>query len=138
MSVLNKNKLLKDTEAELYEIVKRIINGLNQNKMSNTQREQAIKDMMSADEASGLYETPKRDILKTFIDRMQRLGIQIQLAGNYPWIYIDSINGVRVTETFQGNHGFTIAFLPIRNDQQMQFTDIAEIFKLIRKYVTVG
>ena len=76
----------------------------------------------------------KQDILKTFINRMSRLGIEVKLAGNYPWIYIQEINGKRVTETFEANHGFTIAFLPIRNDQQMQFTDIAEIFKLIRKY----
>ena len=80
-------------------------------------------------------ELPKRDILKTFIDRMQKLGIQIQLSGNYPWIYIDEINGKRVTEKFCGNHGFTIAFLPVRNDQPMKFTDISEIFKLIRKYL---
>ena len=77
----------------------------------------------------------KQDILKTFIDRMNRLGIDVKLAGNFPWIYIQEINGKRVTETFEGNHGFTIAFLPIRNNQQMRFTDIAEIFKLIRKYV---
>ena len=77
----------------------------------------------------------KQDILKTFIERMQRLGIEVKLAGNYPWIYIQEINGKRVTETFEANHGFTIAFLPIRNDQEMRFTDIAEIFKLIRKYV---
>ena len=77
----------------------------------------------------------KQDILKTFINRMNRLGIDVKLAGNFPWIYIQEINGKRVTETFEGNHGFTIAFLPIRNNQQMRFTDIAEIFKLIRKYV---
>jgi hypothetical protein len=76
----------------------------------------------------------KQDILKTFINRMSRLGIEVKLAGNYPWIYIQEINGKRVTETFEANHGFTIAFLPIRNDQEMRFTDIAEIFKLIRKY----
>ncbi len=77
----------------------------------------------------------KQDILKVFINRMKQLGIEITLVGNYPWIYLDGINGVRVTETFQANHGFTIAFLPIRNDQQMKFTDISEMFKLIRKYV---
>ena len=54
---------------------------------------------------------------------------------NFAVPQIQEINGKRVTETFEGNHGFTIAFLPIRNNQQMRFTDIAEIFKLIRKYV---
>ena len=45
------------------------------------------------------------------------------------------INRVRVTETFQANHGFTVMFLPGRNDSPVsEFTDIKEIFNLIRKY----
>jgi len=72
--------------------------------------------------------------LTTFINRMKRIGIDVKLAGNYPWIYIHEINGVRVTEKFEGNHGFTIAFLPVRADVELDFTDITEIFKLLRKY----
>ena len=75
------------------------------------------------------------EILDSFIARLKKLNIDIKLAGNYPWIYIDTINNKRVTELFNGNHGFTIAFLPIRANQQMKFTDITEIFKLIRKYI---
>ncbi len=69
-----------------------------------------------------------------FINRLEKIGIGVELVGNYPWIYLDKINGVRVTEKFQGNHGFTIAFLPVRVDRELRFTDITEIFKLIRKY----
>ena len=75
------------------------------------------------------------DKLKVFVDRMQKININIKLVGNYPWIYIDEINGKRVTEKFEGNHGFTIAFLPVRSDRELEFTDISEIFKLIRKYI---
>ena len=75
------------------------------------------------------------DKLKVFVDRMQKININIKLFGNYPWIYIDEINGKRVTEKFEGNHGFTIAFLPVRADRELEFTDISEIFKLIRKYI---
>ena len=78
----------------------------------------------------------KQDKLTVFVDRMNRIGIDIKLAGNYPWIYINSINGKRVTETFEANHGFTVAFLPVRADKQIELTDIGEIFKLIRKYIT--
>lgn len=74
------------------------------------------------------------DKLTIFLNRMKKLGIDIKLVGNYPWIYIDEINGKRVTEKFEGNHGFTIAFLPIQKDQDLNFTDIEEIFRLIRKY----
>jgi hypothetical protein len=39
------------------------------------------------------------------------------------------------TETFRANHGFTVMFLPGRNDSPVsEFTDIKEIFNLIRKY----
>ena len=77
----------------------------------------------------------EKDKLKVFVDRMMRININIKLVGNYPWIYIDEINGKRVTEKFEGNHGFTIAFLPVRVDRELEFTDISEIFKLIRKYI---
>lgn len=77
----------------------------------------------------------EKDKLKVFVDRMTRININIKLVGNYPWIYIDEINGKRVTEKFEGNHGFTIAFLPVRADRELEFTDISEIFKLIRKYI---
>ena len=78
----------------------------------------------------------EKDKITVFVDRMNRIGIDVKLAGNFPWIYINSINGKRVTETFEANHGFTVAFLPVRVDQELAFTDITEIFKLIRKYVT--
>lgn len=78
----------------------------------------------------------KQDKLTSFINRMNRIGIDIKLAGNYPWIYINSINGKRVVETFETNHGFTVAFLPVRADKELELTDIGEIFKLIRKYIT--
>ena len=76
-----------------------------------------------------------KDKIEVFIDRMKKLNINIELSGNFPWIYINKINDKRVTEIFQANHGFTIAFLPIKNDKEIEFTDIKEIFKLIRKYI---
>ena len=80
-----------------------------------------------------LLDTTKLDI---FMQRMNKLGIDIQLSGNYPWVYIDKVDGNRIKKEdyFQGNHGFTITFLPIRKDQEMKFTDIGKIFELIRKY----
>ena len=76
----------------------------------------------------------KEDKITIFINRLQKVGIEVKLFGNYPWIYIDYINGKSVTETFQANHGFTLAFTPIKKGQEIKFTDITEIFKLIRKY----
>lgn len=72
--------------------------------------------------------------LEKFIHRMAKKNIKIDLGGNYPWIYIDKINGKRVTEKFQANHGFAIGFSSIKPGQEFQFSDISEIFRLIRKY----
>ena len=76
----------------------------------------------------------KEDKITVFIGRLDKIDIEVKLSGNYPWIYIERINGKSVTETFQANHGFTVAFTPIKKGQEIQFTDITEIFKLIRKY----
>lgn len=71
-----------------------------------------------------------------FVERLKKIGIEVKLTGNFPWVYINEICGIRVTETFAANHGFTLIFLPGRNDSPVsEFTDITEIFKLIRKYV---
>ena len=67
-------------------------------------------------------------------DRLKKLGIKIECLGNYPWIYLDKVNGNRVKEKFYAEHGFTIMFTPTKPDQEHQFTDLKEIFKIIRKY----
>ena len=75
------------------------------------------------------------DKIKVFVERLKKIGIDVKLSGNFPWVYITEICGKRVTEKFNGNHGFTIIFLPARNDSPpSDFTDIKEIFKLIREY----
>ena len=76
------------------------------------------------------------DKIRIFVERLKKIGIEVKLVGNYPWVYIDEICGIKVKEKFEGNHGFTLIFLPARNDSPpSEFTDITEIFKLIRKYI---
>ena len=75
------------------------------------------------------------DKITRFVERLKKIGIDVKLSGNFPWVYIDEICGIRVTERFEANHGFTLIFLPVRNDSPpSEFTDITEIFKLIRRY----
>ena len=74
------------------------------------------------------------DKLTILVKRLAKIGINIECIGNYPWIYLDKVNGKRVTENFEANHGFTIAFLPVRRDMEFHFTDIDKIFEIIRKY----
>jgi hypothetical protein len=72
--------------------------------------------------------------LETFTNRLAKIGIIVKLTSNYPWIYLNEINGKTIVEKFQSNHGFTIAFFPIKEEQELQFTNINIIFKIIRKY----
>jgi len=74
--------------------------------------------------------------LDIFMSRMNKLGIDVELMGNIPWIYIHKVNGNRIKseDYFYAEHGFTIGFLPVRANELFDFTDISEIFKVIRKY----
>jgi hypothetical protein len=63
-----------------------------------------------------------QDPLSTLRQRMQRIGIEIELSGNYPWIYLDKVNGIRIkSEDFTANHGFNIAWFGIKNDDKIKF-----------------
>lgn len=81
-----------------------------------------------------IYQMKERDEIKTFVERLKKIGITVELFGNYPWIYLDTVNGNKVKEKFEAKHGFTVAFLPIRPNQKLKFTNISEIFKILRKY----
>lgn len=72
--------------------------------------------------------------LSIFYLRLQKIGIQVSFVGNYPWVYLDTVNGKKVTEKFHSEHGFVIGFSPLKPSEKSQFTDIGEIFKIIRKY----
>lgn len=74
------------------------------------------------------------DKLDIFIKRLKKVEIEIELLGNYPWIYLNKVNGNKVKEKFEAEHGFTIAFLPIKPNEELEFTNIEYIFDIIRKY----
>ena len=74
--------------------------------------------------------------LDVFIKRLSKLNIKIELASNVPWVYLVKINNIKVTDKFQSDYGFTLCYLPIKNDGEFNFSDAKEIFKIIRKYST--
>ncbi len=76
------------------------------------------------------------NVINRLVPRLKKIGIEVRLSGNYPWIYLDEVNGNRVKKEdyYLGNHGFTIAFLPIKPDKKMEITDIKKTFEIIRKY----
>jgi hypothetical protein len=70
------------------------------------------------------------DKIKVFVERLKKIGIEVKLVGNFPWIYIDEICGIKVKEKFERIYGFTLIFLPARTESPpSEFTDITEIVK---------
>lgn len=71
--------------------------------------------------------------IDSFVKRLAKIGIDVQLVGNYPWVYLDKVNGKKVQGRLYGNHGFTVFFQAIRIGQKDRMTDIKLIFKKIRE-----
>ena len=68
--------------------------------------------------------------IASFVNRLDKIGIKVELFGNYPWVYLDTVNGNKVKERFEANHGFTVFF----RGKPDKITDISYIFEIIRKY----
>jgi len=80
-----------------------------------------------------------RSKITRFVERLDKIGIKVTLMGNFPWIYLSTINGKPVTEKRDANHGYNIAFEGTKpGHPAYKFTDIHKTFVLIRKYVTTN
>jgi len=74
---------------------------------------------------------PHKMITK-FYERLKAIGIDIELSGNYPWIYLTSVNGVRVKEAFRSKRNFTAFFI----HPNTHFSDRRKVFMKIREMVS--
>jgi len=78
------------------------------------------------------------DKVGKFVTRLKSIGINVELAGNYPWIYMTKVNDIRVTEVFEACHGFTVFYTPFKPGQDFTVTDIKKIFDKIRTLLQDG
>lgn len=67
--------------------------------------------------------------LTTLVNRLKKIGIELECISNYPWIYLAKVNGKTVHEKYMSDYGLTVAFQP-----DLQLINTEELFKLIRKY----
>jgi len=76
--------------------------------------------------------------VEIFINRLKRIGIELELMGNIPWIYLYKVNGNRILpEDYNANHGYTIAWYPVRLGEEIRLdSDLKRTFQVIRKYKT--
>ena len=72
--------------------------------------------------------------VQILINRLKKIGIELELMGNVPWIYLTKVNGNVIDESdYTSNHGFTIAW---NRDKIELDSDTKRIFQVIRKYKT--
>ena len=70
--------------------------------------------------------------LERLLCRLNNIGIDVELVGNFPWIYLTKVNGNIIDESdYTSNHGFTIAW---NRDKVELDSDTKRIFQVIRKY----
>ena len=70
--------------------------------------------------------------LTAFLHRLSKIGVSLHCSSNYPWVYIDSINGKNVEEKYGSEHGWVLGIFYGNDD--FYCGDLKEVFKLIRKY----
>lgn len=73
--------------------------------------------------------------IKSFVEKLKNIGIDVELVGNYPWVYLDKVNGKKVNGRFQANHGFTAFYIGVKMDSSDKFSDIRQVFKKIRETI---
>ena len=72
-------------------------------------------------------------VIELLVHRLRTIGIEIEFIANYPWVYLDSVNGVKVTGTHMARHGFTSFMISGANDKYIFYSE--ETFKKIREMI---
>ncbi len=72
------------------------------------------------------------DNITIFVNRLKKIGIDVEFMAKTPWIYLTYISGKRVKEKNESEYGFTIGYL---HNNGCDFAYLKETFELIRKYI---
>lgn len=77
-------------------------------------------------------------------DRLEKIGIDIDLVSNAPWIYLTRVNGNKVEQKdWTANYGYVIAYYAmlreyddtsVWNSNPIKLHDLRETFNIVRKY----
>lgn len=78
------------------------------------------------------YLLEGRSVLQILTSRLKRIGIDITLNGNLPWVYLSHVNDIKVEGTYMAEHGFCAFMLPMKKDGVVKFTNRREVFNKIR------
>ena len=77
----------------------------------------------------------KENLIAVLTKRLAKLNITVEFTGNVPWIYLDKVNGNKITTKLDSDYGFTAFWYPIRTDGEIKVNSITKLFKEIRKHI---
>lgn len=73
------------------------------------------------------------EVINSFVRRLRKIGIQVELFSNTPFIYLDRVNGKKVQGKYYSDHAFTAFWGGIRIGQKASFTDMSKVFQKVRE-----
>ena len=71
--------------------------------------------------------------ISSFVTRLEKMGISVTLLGNYPWVYLDTVNEKTVQGTYMSDHKFTVFMIATKPGDPDKIMDLSTIFKKIRE-----
>ena len=74
------------------------------------------------------------DLLGRAHRRLLKINIDITLSVNYPWVYLDTVNGKKVKVKKNANHGYCVAIVSMSKHHRGSVF-IRDMFEQIRKEV---
>lgn len=73
-------------------------------------------------------------VINSFVERLQKIGITVELMSNYPWVYLYKVNGKIVEEKYLSKYYYTLLMYPLHKENRLRFSDLSKTFEIIRKY----
>lgn len=70
--------------------------------------------------------------LSTFVNRLKRIGIYIEMSVNYPWVYLTRVDDHWIKEKRDSDWGFVLGYS--KGGGNIDMLDTKELFNIIRKY----
>jgi hypothetical protein len=80
----------------------------------------------------GLVSFHNEAAVKRVCRRLSKIGVDVKLVANFPWIYLDTVNGVKVSGTKNSEHGWCITY---HNTDLRNLTFRRDLFSKIREIV---
>lgn len=63
--------------------------------------------------------------------RLSKIGVDVEFSCNYPWVYLEKVNGVQVTEVKNSEHRYCITYATDQRHLRLR----KDLFKKIREII---